>query len=127
MYDCDYHAYLKAVVNLKPVLDADRLFRPHAGYLLRDLLVKGYGQFLDSYRSVTLSFMASSFGVSEKWLDAQLARFVAAGRLSARIDSYGGGVETNRPDEKNARYRDMIKKGDSLLNRIQKLTRVVDL
>ena len=47
LYDCDYNAYLKAVVNLKPVLDADRLLRPHAGYLLRELHVKGYGFGLD--------------------------------------------------------------------------------
>lgn len=127
LHDCDYRGYLQAVVDLQPVLDGDRILRPHAGYLLRELHVKGYGQFLDSYRSVTLASMANAFGVSTQWLDAQLARFIAAGRLSARIDSFGGVVETNRPDEKNARYRDMIKKGDALLNRIQKLTRVVDL
>ena len=56
-----------------------------------------------------------------------LSRFIAAGRLTAKIDKYGGVVETNRPDWKNARYQEMIQKGDLLLNRIQKLGRVVDL
>jgi hypothetical protein len=32
-----------------------------------------------------------------------------------------------KTDWKNARYREMIVKGDALLNRIQKLGRVVDL
>lgn len=38
----------------------------------------------------------------------------------------GGVVETNRPDSKNAQYQACIKQGDLLLNRVQKLGRVVD-
>lgn len=38
----------------------------------------------------------------------------------------GGVVETNRPDTKNAQYQACIKQGDLLLNRVQKLGRVVD-
>ena len=87
----------------------------------------GYKQFLDAYKSVTLESMATSFGVSIGFLDVQLSRFIAAGRLTAKIDKFGGIVETNRPDMKNAQYRDMIQKGDNLLNRVQKLARVVDL
>ena len=34
---------------------------------------------------------------------------------------------TNRPDAKNALYQSYIKEGDNLLNRIQKLSRVIDL
>ncbi len=71
--------------------------------------------------------MATTFGVGIEFLDVQLSRFIAAGRLTAKIDRYGGVVETNRPDWKNARYKEMIQKGDLLLNRVQKLGRVVDL
>ena len=38
-----------------------------------------------------------------------------------------GIIETNRPDLKNALYLDTIKKGDALLNRIQKLSKVIDV
>lgn len=127
LYECDYNAYLNTMVELHPVLVADRFLQPHAGYILRELHVLGYKQFLDSYKSVTLQSMASSFGVSTDFLDLQLSRFIAAGRLTAKIDKFGGVVETTRPDLKNAQYRDMIQKGDLLLNRIQKLARVVDL
>jgi 26S proteasome regulatory subunit N7 len=127
LYDCDYKAYLHALVDLQPHLIANRYLQPHAGYLLRELHVLAYQQFLDSYQSVTLESMATSFGVGTEFLDVQLSRFIAAGRLTAKIDKYGGVVETNRPDWKNARYQEMIQKGDLLLNRIQKLGRVVDL
>lgn len=127
LYDCDYTQYLHTIAALQPHLIANRYLQPHAGYLLREFHVLGFKQFLDSYQSVTLESMASSFGVGTEFLDVQLSRFIAAGRLTAKIDKFGGVVETNRPDEKNARYRDMIQKGDLLLNRIQKLGRVVDL
>ncbi|KAL7543416.1 hypothetical protein ACHAWF_007382 [Thalassiosira exigua] len=127
LYDCNYEAYLHALVDLHPHLVADRYLQPHAGYLLRELHVFAFRQILDSYQSVTLDSMAKSFGVGTDFLDVQLSRFIAAGRLTAKIDKYGGVVETNRPDGKNARYQEMIQKGDLLLNRIQKLGRVVDL
>ncbi len=127
LYDCDYKGYLHAMVDLQPILVADRYLQPHSGYIMRELHVLGYKQFLDSYKSVTLESMAASFGVGTDYLDLQLSRFIAAGRLTAKIDKFGGVVETNRPDLKNAQYKDMIQKGDLLLNRIQKLSRVVDL
>mmetsp|Transcript_14814 Transcript_14814/g.21185 ORF Transcript_14814/g.21185 Transcript_14814/m.21185 type:complete len:470 (+) Transcript_14814:142-1551(+) len=127
LYECNYNEYLQAMVDLQPILVADRYLQPHTGYILRELHVLGYKQFLDSYKSVTLESMAKSFGVGTDFLDLQLSRFIAAGRLTAKIDKFGGVVETNRPDLKNAQYRDMIQQGDLLLNRIQKLARVVDL
>jgi 26S proteasome regulatory subunit N7 len=127
LHNCDYEKYLNATVEVQPILLADRFLQVHCGYIMRELHVLGYKQFLDSYKSVTLDSMATSFGVGAEYLDLQLSRFISAGRLTAKIDKYGGVVETNRPDEKNAQYRDMIQKGDVLLNRIQKLARVVDL
>lgn len=127
LYDCDYKAYLHAMVEVEPIFLSDRFLQPHCGYIMRELHVLGYKQFLDSYKSVTLESMAASFGVSVGFLDLQLGRFIAAGRLTAKIDKFGGVVETNRPDLKNAQYRDMIQQGDLLLNRVQKLSRVVDL
>ena len=57
----------------------------------------------------------------------ELSRFIAAGRLHCKIDKVGGIVETNRPDSKNWQYQESIKKGDLLLNRVQKLSRVINI
>lgn len=32
-----------------------------------------------------------------------------------------------RPDAKNALYQDVVRKGDQLLNKVQKLSRVIDV
>ena len=37
-----------------------------------------------------------------------------------------GVIETTRPDAKNAQYQAAIKHGDLLLNRLQKLSKVID-
>jgi 26S proteasome regulatory subunit N7 len=58
---------------------------------------------------------------------SDLSKYIAAGRVNAVIDKVGGIVETNRPDSKNAQYQNVIKQGDILLNRIQKLGRVVQV
>lgn len=108
-----------------------------------------YAQLLESYRSLTIESMANSFGVTEEWIDryphnderssllylmtdtftiySDLSKYISAGRLNAVIDKVGGIVETNRPDAKNAQYQATIKQGDLLLNRIQKLSRVINV
>lgn len=127
LYECNYKEYFYAIIDIEPFLIADRFLQPHAGFLLRELYVLGYKQFLDAYKSVTLKSMSSTFGVGTEFLDIQLGRFISAGRLAAKIDKVASVVETNRPDQKNEQYKNMIREGDLLLNRIQKLSRVIDL
>jgi 26S proteasome regulatory subunit N7 len=115
------------MLETEQILLEDRYLHPHVHHWMRELHILAYKQFLDSYQSVTLQAMAYAFGVSTEFIDHHASRYIAANRLSAKIDKYGGVIVTNRPDLKNAQYREMIQKGDLLLNRIQKLARVVDL
>ncbi len=139
----------------------DRYFSQHARYMLRELRILAYSQFLNAYKSVILQryvcdgqrveppptphlsshqallscantlllhctlhcSMADEFGVSIKFLDEELARFISSGRLCAKIDKVSGVVESNRPDKKNGQYQQAIKIGDALLARIQRLQR----
>lgn len=68
-----------------------------------------------------------SLNINMHFLVRELSRFIAAGKLHCKIDKVAGVLETNRPDSKNALYQATIKQGDFLLNRIQKLSRVIDL
>jgi len=71
--------------------------------------------------------MSRAFGVTEEFLDRELSRFIASNRLHAKIDKVDGIVETTRPDSKNAQYQEMLKCGDTLLNRVSKLSRIINL
>ena len=117
----------------------------HVAFFAREMRIRAYKQYLQSYRSVQLQSMANAFGVTTQYIDRyvpttpqanqvhrftllrELSRFISLGRLDCKIDAVGGVVETIRPDTKNAHYLSTIKQGDLLLNRIQKLSRVIHL
>jgi len=117
----------QALSGVYPVLQSNRYLSRHAPYLLRELRLAGYVQFLQSYKSVTLAGMARTFGVTAPFLDRELAAFIAGGRISAKIDAVAGVVETQRSDSKMAQYAAVIKSGDALLNKVQRLSRVITL
>jgi len=127
LYDCEYCAFFQTLLDLHSSVSADRFMGPHVTFMLREFRMLAYSQFLEAYRSVTMSTMAATFGMSLDLLDSELSHFIAAGRISAKIDKVGDVIETSRPDKKNAQYQETIKKGDALLNQIQKLVRVIEV
>ncbi|KAG0591200.1 hypothetical protein M758_1G154100 [Ceratodon purpureus] len=127
LYECQYKTFFVAFAGLTDQVRVDRYLYPHFRYYMREVRSVAYSQFLESYKSVTMEAMAKAFGVSVNFLDMELSRFIAAGKLNCKIDKVAGVLETNRPDAKNALYQATIKQGDFLLNRIQKLSRVIDL
>lgn len=127
LVDCDYRTYTRTLPDILDLVAADRYLAVHKNYIGRELRVVSYVQFLASYQSVTIAAMCKNFGVGQEFMDRELARFIAAGRLNCKIDMVGGVIETTRPDAKNALYHRTIKQGDLLLNRVQKLARVIDI
>lgn len=128
LYNCQYSKFLVALVDITDTMKKDRYIASHVRFYSRELRIKAYSQFLESYKSVTLKSMANDFGVSVDLLDSELSRFISAARLNAKIDKVGGIVETsNIGGAKNVQYHQVIKHGDRLLDRIQKLSRVIDL
>lgn len=127
LYEFHYADFFKCLAEIEQKFRCDRLLASHCTYYVREMKIIAYAQQLESYRSLTLQYMSNSFGVSVEYVDAELSRFIAAGRLNCKIDKVNGIVETNRPDSKNFQYQSIIKQGDILLNRIQKLSRVINL
>ncbi|KAI8319212.1 PCI-domain-containing protein [Martensiomyces pterosporus] len=128
LYDCRYADFFKAPAAIETDhLKVSRYLYAHRRFYTREMRIRGYAQLLESYLSLTISSMAEAFGVTEEFIDKELAHFVAAGRLHCVIDKVGGIVETNRPDLKNAQYQTTIKQGDLLLNRIQKLSGIISM
>lgn len=127
LYNCQYKRFFIAFAGLTDAVRKDRYLNPHFRYFMREVRVVAYAQFLESYKSVTMEAMAKAFGVSTDFLDRELSLFIASGRLSCKIDKVAGILETNRPDARNALYQSTIKQGDLLLNRIQRLSRVIDV
>lgn len=89
LYECRYRDFMLAIVELNGQLVDDRYFATHARYLIRELRILAYTQFLDAYKSVVMGTMAAAFGVGVPFLDRELSRFIAVGRLNAKIDKVG--------------------------------------
>uniref|UniRef100_A0A8C5BV75 26S proteasome non-ATPase regulatory subunit 6 n=1 Tax=Gadus morhua TaxID=8049 RepID=A0A8C5BV75_GADMO len=117
LYECRYSVFFQSLATVEQEMKKDWLFAPHYRYYVREMRIQAYSQLLESYRSLTLGYMAEAFGVSNEFID-QAAR---------HCPSINEIVETNRPDSKNWQYQETIKKGDLLLNRVQKLSRVINM
>jgi hypothetical protein len=58
---------------------------------------------------------------------SDLAKFIAADRIPCTIDRVNKIIETNRPDDKNRQYADVVKVGDGLITKLQKYGQAVRL
>lgn len=126
-YEGNYRSYFEALLAVMDKIHLDCLLHQHYKWIFRELRVRAYTQFLESYKSVQLQWMADEFGVSVDFIDREVSEFIATGRLRCTIDKVDGKIETNRFDERNGYYNTILKNGDALLNRVQKLSRVVNL
>lgn len=70
-FQCDneFPGPLPFVAKIEDFLKQDRLLAPHCRYYVREMRIQAYTQLLESYRSLTLQYMANAFGVSEEFID----------------------------------------------------------
>lgn len=128
LYQCQYGEFFQNLLETNDlVLAKNKYLRPHASFFMREMRCKAYAQLLDSYKSLSLQSMARSFGVSEQFLDDDLCKFIPTGKLNCTIDKVSGIIETNRPDNKNSQFHQLIKQGDGLLTKLQKYGAAVKL
>ncbi|KAL0946354.1 hypothetical protein HGRIS_012587 [Hohenbuehelia grisea] len=126
LYECHYDKFFVALATLeKNHLIPSRVLSPHARFYTREMRIRAYTQLLESYRSLTLESLAAAFGVSVGFVDNELSRFIATGRLHCSIDRVHSVVETTRPSLKAAQYEQLVKQGDVLLNGVQRLSKVL--
>ncbi|CAL7941231.1 unnamed protein product [Xylocopa violacea] len=133
-YDCHYKDFFENLGWIESEFKSNPLLHPHYRYYVREMRVKAYSQLLQAYRTINLSRMATEFGVTEEYIEQEVARFIANGKLYCKIDKVAGMIVTvsaagcNRsqaPDascDRGLIYQNTIKKGDALLNRLKKLS-----
>lgn len=127
LYNCNYDVFFSALAAITEYLKRSHWLGVHQAFFCREMRIRAYSQLLESYKSVQLKPMAATFGVTQEFLDRELSRFIFSGRLHCKIDKVSGVVTTVRADAKTSLYNDTIRQGDALLNRVQRLSRVVNL
>jgi len=128
LYSGNYSSFFSALAAVEQnFLSKDRYLYEHKSWFVREMRLRAYAQLLQSYKVVGLESMATSFGVSVNWLDKDLAPFIASQKLPCTIDRVRGIIETQRADDKNKQYNDVVKQGDQLITKLQKYGQVVRL
>ena len=127
-YNCEYAKFMQEFVHVIDIIKADRYMSAHTIKLTRQMRLNVYTQFITSYKSVTLSSMADTFGVSPQFIDKEIYGFISSGKLLCKIDKVNGVIETAFENQhtKSKAYMDIIKEGDNLLNKMQKLASAID-
>lgn len=126
-YNFDYKVFFEAFIEIAEKIKEDKFLSQHSNYFIKEMRLVAYKQFLASYKSVTIENMAQNFGVGPEFLDKELSHFISIGKIKCKIDKVEGVIESNIPDKTIEQYNLMLKKGDFLLDRIQKLGRALDI
>ncbi|SGZ48962.1 CIC11C00000004037 [Sungouiella intermedia] len=128
LYTCQYNYFFQYLLQTHDqLLLTNKYLRVHSNYFLREMRCKAYAQLLESYKSLSLKSMARNFSVTEEFLDEDLCNFIPNNKLNCTIDKVNGIIETNRPDNKNSQYHQLVKQGDALLTKLQKYGAAVKL
>ncbi|OII71588.1 PCI domain-containing protein [Cryptosporidium andersoni] len=127
LYYGKYSRFYSILVNIVYLLQKDRYLHLHHRYYLRNIRLRAYKQYLEPFESVTLSEMSKSFGLSTNFLEDDIVSFISSSKLPCKIDKVRGIILCNTADEKLSTYNEIIHKGDTLLNRLQKLSRVIQV
>jgi len=115
---CDYKGFFTNMLNILEELKSDPYVKPHLKHFIRELRVMIYSQFMESFKTVKLDNMAEAFGVSVPFIDRELSELISQRRLACKIDKVAGIIESDRIDERNKLYKNALKEGDFLLNRV---------
>lgn len=125
LYHLNYRDFFDALAEVESKLLCDIWFSKHLSYLIKELRVRAYTQFLEPYQALQISAMASAFGVTEQFIEDEIRRFIFSRKLNAKIDRVSGTIHTNPPDSRAAKMREALKRGEVLTARLQKLLRLL--
>ncbi|OHT06797.1 PCI domain containing protein [Tritrichomonas foetus] len=125
LYHLDYSGYFDALSEVEQRFKADLWFSRHLSYLIKELRVRAYTQFLEPYETLQISAMAQQFKVTDAFIESEMRRFIYNRKLNAKIDKVSGTIHTNPPDSRAAKMREALKGGEVLITRLQKLGRIL--
>jgi 26S proteasome regulatory subunit N7 len=125
LYHLQYAEFLDGLAEVEQRMRSDIWFSRHLSYLIKELRVKAYRQFLEPYEAVQIELMAQAFRVTPEFIEGEVKRFIFTGKLNAKIDKVSGTIHTNPPDSRAAKMRQALKGGELLVTRLQKLGRIL--
>jgi 26S proteasome regulatory subunit N7 len=125
LYHLDYKGFFDALSEVEEKLSCDIWFSTHLSFLIKELRVRAYRQFLEPYEALQINAMAQAFDVTPEFIEQEMRRFIFSRKLNAKIDRVSGTIHTNPPDSRATKMREALKRGEVLATRLQKLLRLL--
>ncbi|KAH8741023.1 proteasome regulatory subunit Rpn7/26S proteasome subunit 6 [Cryptosporidium ryanae] len=126
-YNGKYLEFSRILLDIIFMIRKDIYLYPHYKFYLRSIRLRAYKQYLEPFESVSILRMADSFGVSPQFLEKDIVTFISSSKLPCTIDKVKQTIICNYVDRKINNYNEIIEKGDALLNRLQKLSRIIQI
>ncbi|KAJ1609344.1 60S ribosomal protein L37 [Cryptosporidium canis] len=126
-YNGSYRMFFERLINIIYILQRDCYLSRHHKYYLRTVRMKAYMQYLEPYESVSIQNMAESFGISQRFLEKDIVTFISSSKISCTIDKVKQVIICSRKEDKMDHYSQLLQKGDILLNRLQRLSRIIQV
>ncbi|KAF5306427.1 hypothetical protein FQR65_LT07339 [Abscondita terminalis] len=122
------HQTTESLVEIEKLFRENYILYPHYQYYIREMRVKAYVQFLVSYKSLTLDHMAQAFAVTPEFLEEEIFKCINAGKIFGKIDKISKCIVMTPgvSERRSELFEEVIKQGDIVLNRVQRLSRILD-
>jgi len=127
LVDCKYRQYYATLLKVMDYMSKDRHLNEHVHTYFRGMRLKVYKQYFVAFKTVTLKQLAETFGVTIDFVDRDLADFIFHGKLTCKIDKAAGVVVSERQDPVNEQYQKVVRLGDQLLNKISRLSHLINV
>ncbi|XP_066588068.1 26S proteasome non-ATPase regulatory subunit 6-like [Prorops nasuta] len=124
-YGCRYAEFFERLAWIENEMKCNPILRPHYSYYVREMRIRAYNQLLQVYRVLGLAKMAEEFNVAKEYIEEDLVRFIANGRIHCKIDKVSNTVVTvssagcergqapSKCCDRGTNYSNTIKKGDN--------------
>lgn len=118
LFECNYGEFMQDLHLFCTSLRDDVFGGRFVDLFSREMRLRAYGQVLESYRSMLLENMATTFGVSVEYVERDLGAFIVEGRLWGKIDRVSGVVEVVPRHGRDV--SSVIARGADVVRRIKK-------
>lgn len=121
LYLCNYPVLFTSLARFLDTVSEEVYLGRYRDLFCREIKLRAYQQLLKSYESLSLESMSNIFGVSIEFVERDLARYIAAGRLPCKIDRVSMTVFVSE-DVPN-RVNELLETGDELFQMVKKRLR----
>jgi len=121
LYNCRYAEFFQNLALIEQELKKSLFMNGVYQTYVEDIRAVAYSQLLESYSSLSLDYMAELFGVTSEFMDEEIAYYIGLGKLNCKINKVTSTINTVSPEVMNEKYNQIIRQGDLLLSKMQKL------